>query len=79
MKRDNRKKNSFTIRPMAFSSEEAARMLGVGTKTLANWRCMGRGPAYIHISDSPRSPVLYLAEDLESWLRSRRRCGGESR
>lgn len=64
--------------PMELSSEDAARALGVSPKTLANWRCAGRGPAYVHISDSPRSPVLYLMEDLEDWLRSRRRCvGGE--
>ena len=31
------------IYPMAFSSEDAARMLGVSTKTLANWRCSGKG------------------------------------
>lgn len=62
--------------PMALSSEEAARALGVSPKTLANWRCAGRGPAYVHIGDSPHSPVLYLIEDLRSWLRSRRRCGG---
>ncbi len=62
--------------PMALSSEDAARALGVSPKTLANWRCAGRGPAYVHIGDSPRSPVLYLMEDLEDWLRSRRRCAG---
>ncbi len=39
--------------PMALSSEDAARALGVSPKTLANWRCAGRGPAYVHISDSP--------------------------
>lgn len=73
--RDHCTPNSMS-RPMAFSSEDAARMLGVGPKTLANWRCAGKGPAYIHLSDSPRSPVLYLYEDLETWLRSRHRCSG---
>lgn len=62
--------------PMALSSEDAARALGVSPKTLANWRCAGRGPAYVHVSDSSRSPVLYLMGDLENWLHSRRRCGG---
>lgn len=62
--------------PMALSSEDAARALGVSPKTLANWRCAGRGPAYVHVSDSSRSPVLYLIGDLENWLHSRRRCGG---
>lgn len=66
----------LSMRPMALSSEDAARALGVSPKTLANWRCAGRGPAYVHIGDSPRSPVLYLMDDLEGWLRSRRRCGG---
>ena len=49
-----------SVVPMALSSEDAARALGVSPKTLANWRCAGRGPAYVHVSDSPRSPVLYL-------------------
>lgn len=68
-----------TVESMALSSEGVARELGVSPKTLANWRCAGRGPAYVHIGDPPRSPVLYLVEDLEGWLHSRRRCGGVSR
>lgn len=78
MKHKVQDKLSPTVDPLALSSEDAARALGVSPKTLANWRCAGRGPAYVHISDSPRSSVLYLMEDLEDWLRSRRRCvGGE--
>lgn len=78
MKHKDKDNPTLVFIPMALSSEDAARALGVSPKTLANWRCAGRGPAYVHISDSPRSPVLYLMEDLEDWLRSRRRCvGGE--
>ncbi len=76
MKHKDKDNPTSVFIPMALSSEDAARALGVSPKTLANWRCAGRGPAYVHISDSPRSPVLYLMEDLEDWLRSRRRCVG---
>ncbi len=76
MKCNVQNNNKLNMRPMAFSSEDAARMLGVTSKTLANWRCAGKGPAYVRLSNSLRSPVLYLYEDLESWLRSRRRCDG---
>lgn len=73
----NKKEMAPVFKPMAVSSENAAQMLGIGVKTLANWRSLGKGPAYIRLSDSPRSQVLYLYEDLESWLRSRPRHGGE--
>lgn len=73
----NKKDSAPALKPMAVSSEDAARMLGIGAKTLANWRSLGKGPAYIRLSDSPRSQVLYLYEDLETWLRSRPRHGGE--
>lgn len=75
MKHKVQDKPILTVEPMALSSEDAARALGVSPKTLANWRCAGRGPAYVHIGDSPHSPVLYLIEDLQGWLHSRRRCG----
>ncbi len=77
MKQGKAKGTALALRPMAVSSESAARMLGIEAKTLANWRSLGKGPAYIRLSDSPRSQVLYLYEDLESWLRSRPRHGGE--
>lgn len=52
------------------SSAEAAQMLGISPRTLANWRVQGRGPAYVRIGKN-RSPVLYRVGDVESWLESR--------
>lgn len=62
--------------PIAMTSADAAKAIGVGAKTLANWRHQGKGPAYYHLSDSPRSQVLYSYEDLMAWMRSLRRCDG---
>ncbi len=52
------------------SSAEAAQILGISPRTLANWRVQGRGPAYVRIGKN-RSPILYRAGGIESWLESR--------
>lgn len=54
--------------PLAFSTDDAAKLIGVSPKTLANWRCLGKGPAYIRLGKSPRAQVLYRYEDLDAWL-----------
>lgn len=46
---------------------EAARVMHVSPKTLSNWRYIGRGPRYIHIS--PRV-VRYRSEDITEYLRA---------
>ena len=48
-----------------FSStqKEAAFVLGISSRTLANWRCKGRGPAYIRLGKK-RSPVMYRVSDV---------------
>lgn len=57
--------------PIAFNSTEAARMLGISPRTLANWRCQGRGPRYAHLTDDPHSPIIYRRADLEEWVDAR--------
>lgn len=49
------------------SSDEAASYLGYSRGTLANLRINGTGPRYIK-----RGKVLYMREDLDSWLEERR-------
>ena len=58
------------------SSTEAAQMLGISPRTLANWRVQGRGPAYVRLGKS-RSPILYRVSDIDAWLESRL-VGGKS-
>ncbi|KAB1653249.1 DNA-binding protein [Pseudoclavibacter chungangensis] len=55
----------------ALSTEQASAFLGgrPSPKTLANWRSLGIGPAYIKYGDGL---VAYLVEDLEAFRRSRR-------
>lgn len=52
------------------TSAEAAELLGISPRTLANWRVQGRGPVYVRIGKK-RSPVLYRICDIEDWLDSR--------
>lgn len=48
----------------ALYSVEAAALLGIAPKTLANWRSRNFGPAYIKL---PKG-VRYLKSDLVQWL-----------
>lgn len=47
--------------------QEVARRLRVDTKTLANWRYLGRGPAYV----KDGGVVRYAPEALDDYLTSR--------
>ena len=47
---------------------EAAKLMGVSTAALRRWRREGRGPKFIRMERC----IGYLAEDLESYLRSQR-------
>ena len=48
-------------------SKEAAFVLGISSRTLANRRCKGRGPAYIRLGKK-RSPVMYRVSDVQDWI-----------
>jgi predicted DNA-binding transcriptional regulator AlpA len=52
------------------SVKEAARHLGISKSLLDKLRMLGRGPQFIKIG----SRVLYDIDDLESWVRSHKRC-----
>jgi hypothetical protein len=53
----------------AFLPVLAAVFLGVSVKTLANWRSLGLGPAYVQYNGRR---VAYLMNDLESFRRANR-------
>ena len=50
------------------SSDEAAPLIGVTPKTLANWRVAGRGPQHIRAGRK----VTYDVADIEIWKADRR-------
>jgi hypothetical protein len=53
---------------------EAARLMGVRPKTLANWRCQGIGPAFVKFGPpSSRAAVRYNRGDLLKWIAARTR------
>jgi hypothetical protein len=47
---------------------EAAAYVKVGVRTLARYRALGIGPAYIKL----RGKILYRRADLDSWLQAYR-------
>jgi predicted DNA-binding transcriptional regulator AlpA len=50
--------------PILLSPDQAAAMIGVGTRTLANWRVSGRGPTFCRRGRS----VRYAQADVEAWM-----------
>lgn len=48
-------------------AKTAAPLIGVSPATLENWRCKGRGPAFIKTTPSPRGKVLYRVSDIAAW------------
>lgn len=56
---------------LAVSANEAAAMLGVSSRTLANWRAQGIGPAFVRVG-AVHSRTLYRVDDLNTWLDNNR-------
>ena len=48
---------------------EAAACLGLSTRTLERYRVSGDGPVFVKLGGR----VRYLRDDLDAWVRSRRR------
>lgn len=55
------------------TAAEAAKILGVTTGTLANWRSTGVGPAYSKTGDGPRGHVLYASADVRAYAKTMRK------
>lgn len=49
------------------SGDELGELVGVSTKTLADWRARGLGPAYVRIGRH----VRYRPADVEAWIGER--------
>ena len=60
-----------TTSVLAVSANEAAAMLGVSSRTLANWRTLGIGPAFVRVG-AVHSRTLYRLDDLNTWLDNNR-------
>lgn len=56
---------AVTLKPGSLSAKRAAEYLDVAEQTLAKWRCLGKGPAYVKAN----SKILYRVESLEKYLR----------
>ena len=61
---DLTKPNVSRMTPLAVGERDAARLLGVSTRTLFNWRVDGRGPRFVRIG----ARILYGTDELRRWL-----------
>jgi predicted DNA-binding transcriptional regulator AlpA len=50
--------------PRYLDEKTAAKILGFSRQSLANWRCLGRGPLYVKRGRS----IRYLLSDLVDWM-----------
>ena len=64
------KKKKMTEETDYLNTLQAARIVGLSTKTLARYRVKGKGPVFLRLGGR----VRYLREDLDAWARSRRRA-----
>jgi hypothetical protein len=67
--------SGFVIRPPKeyFTKEQAAQYLNVPVRRLEYWRLVKKGPAYCYGPSGQRGGVLYLKEDLDSFMSLYRR------
>jgi len=56
----------MTSNPISLRADEAAKILGLASSTLAKLRLGGNGPVYCKLGRR----VVYRREDLEAWLES---------
>ena len=57
------KSDVFVFPDGRMDTANTAFYLGVAEKTLAMWRCQGKGPRFIK-----RGRVFYFKEDLDAWI-----------
>ncbi len=55
--------------PHLLTPKQAAEFLGVSVDTLARWRVLGAGPAFVKFSRAKQALVRYRREDLERFIR----------
>ena len=55
--------------PIYLTPEQAAEYLHVSLRTLANWRCSRKGPAFRKHS---RTAVVYVQAELDAWSEGQR-------
>jgi hypothetical protein len=59
----------------AYAPNEVRERTGFAEQTLAKWRCLGAGPAYLKIGGR----VFYCGSALNAWIASAERGGIPSR
>ncbi len=64
--------------PHLLTPKQAAEFLGVSVDTLARWRVLGVGPAFVKFSRAKQALVRYRREDLDGFIREHRHTSTSS-
>ena len=54
--------------PELLVREDAARLLGIGARTLARWSAEGKAPAPLKLTPGRRGACRYRRKDLLAWI-----------
>lgn len=55
-----------TVKRLLLDEREVGELLGIASKTLGNWRSLGKGPPFIKLG----ALVRYRPDDVQAWVDS---------
>ena len=61
-------RRDMDVTPELIGIRDAARMLGVSTRTLSRWASEGRCPAGVKLGDDARSAIRWQRRRLLAWI-----------
>ena len=70
LNRTDRTRTKYTS-DSEYTATQAAKVLGVTSGTLTNWRTQGKGPRFRKLGDTAQSPVVYLKTDVTDYIANR--------
>jgi len=61
-------RRDMDVTPELIGIRDAARMLGVSTRTLSRWASEGRAPRGVKLGGDPRSAIRWQRRRLLAWI-----------
>lgn len=53
---------------MLINEKEVAALLSISVKSVQEWRCSGKGPAFVKLGTGPKAAVRYRPADVEEFI-----------
>jgi Helix-turn-helix domain len=65
------KRSTVEVEPTAYGANDVAKILGVTSMALCNWRQWGEGPPYFKVG---LVTIAYPKDRLEAWIAAKRKA-----